>query len=130
MAQNQIHPKITLTKLRDRVHISTATTLGHSTVSVQSPELSNCFKLPTEWDTLSQRQGILLDNRIYFYQVFSPTVHETTSSEVSVLSLWDSNSVQIATFASMFALPSQLLQTPTSSLRELLFLWIILLKYN
>jgi len=130
MAQNQIHPKITLTKLRDRVHISTATTLGHSTVSVQSPELSSCFKLPTECDTLSQRQGILLDNRIYFYQAFSPTVHETTSSEVSVLSLWDSNSVQIATFASMFALPSQLLQTPTSTLRELLFLWIILLKYN
>lgn len=130
MAQNQIHPNIPLTKLCDQVHICTATTLGHSTASVQSLELSSCFKLPTERETLSQREGILLDNCIYFYKVFSYIVHKTISSEVSVLSLWNSNPVQTAPFASMFALPSQLLQTPTSTLRELLILWIILLKYN
>lgn len=61
-------------------------------VSVLVTKLSSCFKLPTVFDTSSLWQGILLVNSI-LYKVFSYTVCKILPSEISVLSLWDSNSV-------------------------------------
>lgn len=61
-------------------------------VSVLVTELPSCFKLPTVFDTSSLWRGILLVNCI-LYKVFSYTACKILPNEISVLSLWDSNSV-------------------------------------